>query len=141
MAICLDEMVSAVSVPREVYPAKWESTVPELGSQWTLNAKEVTLMEIDTTVEISSLDNLRSMEIDTYISCASASDENLAKNPPTCTFSHKNCEFFEIVANIDHVTEVSNRLHKVHDKDKTKLRIYIEQYRLDYAKGVLISNI
>lgn len=104
-AVCLDPTVSAASVPNNVHQTESGSPVPRSVSENFSKAKEMIPAVVDTASEISKLDDVKHMEIDTTVLRASATEDNAGDSVPICKFSRKKYESVEIVTNLNQFTE------------------------------------
>lgn len=119
-------MVYAAYVPSDVHPAKSGNFVLERGSQSISSLKEVIPMECNTSGEISNLDDVQPIEVDTAISRTSATDDNAGKSFLSRKSTGGNYELVRIIANLEQKTEVLYPLLTVLGEHKKLLRIYFK---------------
>lgn len=130
-----DPTVSAAAVPSDVHPAELKAPVSASIGERSNNTPGP-LKFSDSTI-FKKIDEVEHVNVDFVTSLISALDENAGKSVSVRRFSSENYQTVDIVANPDHITEMSHTLQDVYDEHKQTLRVPVQRNRFYFSRGVL----
>lgn len=128
-------------VPSDVHLAELGSSVSESGIESISITEEVEPVEFKSASKTSNLDDVMLIKVKSTGSRTSTTDDNAGKSMPVCKFRWKIQESFEMVANLELITKVSNHLLEFLNEHRNELKVSSYRNELDYPRGVVIATL